>query len=87
MLDRAAAQVSIRIRLEPFLVFPALAGVRFPADAVHRDGQCLVGFLADGAKRHGSGGEALDDFFCGFDFFQRHRLVALLQLHQTAKRA
>src|SRR5206468_2683961 len=41
LLDRAAAERSIRVRLEAPRIFAALAGVRLPADAVHRDREIL----------------------------------------------
>ncbi len=50
LLDRAAAQVAIGIRLEARLVFAALAGIGFTADAVHGDRQRFVRFLADRAE-------------------------------------
>ena len=46
LLDGAAAPIAVRIALETRFVFPALARIRSPADAVHRDGQRLVRFLA-----------------------------------------
>ena len=47
-------------------VLAALAGVGLAADAVHGDGQALVGLLGDGAVAHGAGFESLDN--------GRHRL-------------
>ena len=52
-------QIAVRVRIEALFVLAAFAGVGSSADAVHRDGQRLVRFLADGAVRHGAGGEAL----------------------------
>ncbi len=46
-------------------VLAALARVALAADAVHGDGQGLVRLAADGAERHGAGGEALDDLLGG----------------------
>ena len=87
LLYGAAPQIAVRIGLEALFVFSAFAGVGLAADAVHGDGQSFVGFFADRPERHGAGGEALHDFFGGLDFFDRNRLVALLQLHQAAQRA
>ena len=87
LLDRAAAQIAVGIGLEARFVFAAFAGVRLAADAVHGDGQRLVRFLADGAERHGAGGEALDDLLGRLDFFERHGLVGFLELDQAAQRA
>ncbi len=76
LLDGAAAQIAVGVGLEALFVFPALAGVGLAADAVHGDGERLVRFLADGAEGHGAGGEALDDFAGGLDFFERDRTAA-----------
>src|SRR5579872_1702661 len=59
LLDGAAAKISVGVGLESCLVFSTFAGVGFAADAVHGDGQSLVGFLADGPERHGARGETL----------------------------
>ena len=61
LLDGAAPRIAVGVGSVAGLVLAALAGVGFAADAVHGDGQRLVGFLADGAEGHGAGGEALDD--------------------------
>ena len=87
LLDRAAPPVAVGIAREAGLVFAALAGVGLGADAVHGDRQRLVGFLADGAERHGAGGEALDDLGRRLDFLERHRRGGFLELHQAAQRA
>ncbi len=56
--------------METLLVLAALAGVGARAELVH--GQCkgLVGLLAQGAKRHGSRHEMLDDGLHGLHFGQ-----------------
>ncbi len=77
LLDGAAPQIAVGVALEALFVFAALAGVGLAADAVHGDGQRLVRFLADGAERHGAGGEALDDFAGRLHFFERHRVARL----------
>ena len=87
LLDGAAARVAVRVGLEARFVFAAFAGVGHAAEAVHGDGEGFVGFLADGAEAHGAGGEALDDFLGGLDFFDWNRRVAVLQLEQAAKGA
>src|SRR5438094_597150 len=50
-LATPAATVTTPITVGVFavalLIFAALAGIRLPSDAVHRDSECLVGFLAD----------------------------------------
>ena len=80
-------QIAVCVGLEALFVFAALAGVRLAANAVHGDGQRLVRFLADRAKRHRAGGEALHDFLRRLDFFKRHWFARLLDLHQAAQRA
>src|SRR6185312_8535081 len=55
LLDGAAAQVAVGIGLEAILVFPALAGVRFSANAVHGDGERLVRFFTNRTKGHCAG--------------------------------
>ena len=50
LLDRAAAKIAIRIGTETRFVLAAFTGVRLAADAIHRDGERLVRFLADGTE-------------------------------------
>ena len=52
--------------METVAVLAALAGVASRAQLVHGQGQRLVGFLADGAERHGSRDEMADDVFHRF---------------------
>ena len=73
-------EIAVGVALEALFVFAAFAGVRHAAEAVHGDGQRLVRLLADGAEAHGAGGEALDDLLGRLDFFDRNRLVGVLQL-------
>ena len=87
LLDRATPPVAIGIACKALFVFPALAGIGLPADAVHRNGQRLVRLFADGPERHGAGGEALHDFPGRLHFFDRHRLLRQLELHQAAQGA
>ena len=87
LLHRAAAQIAVGVALEALFVFAALAGVRHAAKTVHRNRQRLVRLLADGAVAHGAGCEALHDLLGWLDFFDRDRLVGVLQLEQTAQRA
>ena len=68
LLDRRTHRIAVGHRLEAFRVFAAFAGVRFAADAVHRDRQRGVRFPADRAIAHRAGGKALDDFDRRFDF-------------------
>ena len=68
-------------------IFAAFAGVALAADAVHRDGERLVRFLADGAVAHRAGLEALDDAVDRFDFLDGNRLVGPFEIEQAAQGA
>src|SRR5206468_1355948 len=61
LLDRAAAPVAVGVAAVAPRVLTAFPGVRLAADAVHRDRQRGVRFLADRSVRHRPGREALDD--------------------------
>ena len=74
LLDRAAPRVAVRVAAIPRGIFSAFAGVRLAAEPVHRDGDGLVGFLADRAVRHRTGGKPLEDRLGGLDLFDRDRL-------------
>ena len=80
LLYGAAAQIAVLVALEAVFVLAAFAGVGHAADAVHGDGESLVSLLADRSEAHGAGGEALDDLFCGLDFFDWNRLSAYFSL-------
>src|SRR5260370_33745396 len=87
LLYGTAAKIAPLVGLEAFFVFSALARVGFAADPIHSDSQSFVGFLADRSERHGAGGKAFHNFLRGLYFFERYRLVTLLQLHQAAEGA
>jgi hypothetical protein len=70
---------------EAIRVFAALAGVALAADAVHRDRERLVRFLADRAVRHGAGLETLQDVLDRLDLVERHGIAAF-QVQQAAQR-
>ena len=72
---------------EALFVLAAFAGVGSSADLVHGSGQRLVRLLADGAERHGAGGEPLHDLARRLDLFERHGMLPLLQLDQPTQRA
>ena len=68
-------------------VLPALAGVRFAADPVHRHCERGVCFGRNRAERHRAGGEALDDLRRGLDLGQRDGLGRVgAELEQAAER-
>jgi hypothetical protein len=82
-LDRDALELVAIARR----VFAAFTGVALAADAVHGHGQRGVGLGGDGAQRHGTGGEALDDFLGRLDLVDRNRLGRVdLELEQAAQR-
>ena len=86
LLDRAAAEVAVRIAHEARGILAALAGVALAADAVHRDGEIFVRLLADRSERHRAGLEALDDLAGRLDFFERYRRPIRIELEQRAQR-
>ena len=86
LLDGRVLRVAVLEQLETLGVFAAFARVALAADAVHRDRQRLVCFLADRAVRHCAGLEALHDAFDRLDFFERNG-IAGLELQQAAQRA
>ena len=86
LLDGRAPQVAVVVAREAPRVLPALARVRAPAEAVHGDGQRLVGLGGDRAQRHRAGGEALDDLLGRLDLVQRDRLAIAAEGQQPAQR-
>jgi hypothetical protein len=84
LLDGAAALGVV----QALGVLAALSGVAAPAEAVHRDGERLVGLGADRAERHRAGVEALHDLAHRLDLVDRHRRAdALLQPEQAPQGA
>ena len=75
LFDGGASRIAIGQRHEPVRFLAAFAGIRFAADAVHRDGQRGVRLAGDRAERHGAGREALDDFGGGLDLFDWDRVA------------
>ena len=62
------------------------ARVASSTDAVHGDGEGLVGLTADTPKRHGAGAKAFYDLRRGFHFFERDG-SAFLKFQQAAQRS
>src|SRR5574337_2070545 len=85
LLDGAATPVAVGIRREAGRVLTPLSGIRPGAQPVHGNGQRLVGLLADGAVRHGPGGEALEDRLGGLNLFYWNRLLGALDLEQPSE--
>ena len=73
LFDGAVFRVAVRFENVTRRIFAAFAGVAFAADAVHRDGQRFVRFLADRAVGHRAGFEAFQDGFDRFNFFDGNR--------------
>ena len=68
-------------------ILAAFTGVALASDSVHGHSENRVGFCRDGPERHGAGCEALHNFFCRFDLFQRNRLRRInIKFHQAAQR-
>ncbi len=86
LLHRAAPPVAVVVADVTRLVLAALTGVALAADAVHRNRQCLVGFLADRAEGHRAGRETVQDRLDRFDLVERHRLCGVLQIEQATNR-
>ena len=72
LLDRRAA-LGVHQAVD---VLATLAGVGATAEPVHRDGERLVGFLADRAVGHRAGVEPLDDLADRLDLVDRDRAGA-----------
>ena len=74
LLDLRAHAVAVGERLVPRRVLAPLAAVAPPAEAVHGDGDRLVGLLADGAEGHGRRDEAGEDLLGGLHLLEGDRL-------------
>ncbi len=81
LLAVAAGEAQIAL-----LAFAAFAGVAASADAVHRDGQVLVGLGADAAKAHGAGGKAPHDVAGGLDLGERDPSLGRDQVPEPPQR-
>ena len=86
LLDGTVLGVAVRLQDVAGRVFPALAGIAAPADAVHGDRQRLVRLLADRAVGHGSGLEASADRLHRLHLFDGYaRCAVQVKLQQTAQ--
>ena len=85
LLDIGIFRVAVRQRHKPLRVFAAFARIALRADAVHRDRQRFVCFLADRAERHGARRKAFDDLLGGLHFLDRNRRLGELKFQQPAK--
>jgi len=69
-------------------ILAAFAGVRLGAEAVHGDGQGLVGLARDRAVAHRARLEAANDRLDWLHLVDRERMaVVRLEIHQAAQRA
>ena len=84
LLDGAVLGVAVGERDEPLRVLTAFAGVALAADAVHGDGQGLMGFFTDRAEGHGAGCEAPDDLLRRLDVIQREGLRQGFELQESS---
>src|SRR5439155_9249376 len=85
--SEARAQRLARLhRRVALAVLAALAGVRLPADAVHRHREGGVRFDRDRTVRHRAGRKTLYYLGCGLDLLDRNRLHAIdTEFEQTAE--
>ena len=83
--DGAGAAFAVGVRRVAFGIFAAFAGVAHAADAVHGDGDGLMGLRAQRAETHGAADEMLQDAFDGFHFVQRDGLFRFAELQQVAQ--
>ena len=65
------------------IIFAAFTCIATRAEFVHGQCQCLVGFDAERAKRHGSRHEVLHDALHGFYLVDRSRLSSLLKFEEV----
>ena len=72
LFDGAVGPVAIFETLESAGILATLSTVRLAANAVHRNGQCLVSLGTKSTKRHSSRGETAADFLDGFNLIKRH---------------
>ena len=86
LLDLGVLAVARRVELVADRILAPLARVAPAAEAVHGDGERLVGFLRDRAVRHRAGGKPLHDFLGGLHLLERDRLLSPLEVEQTPQR-
>ena len=73
LLDRGVFAVAVGLELVADRILAPFARVRAAAEAVHGNGEGLVGLLRNRAIRHGAGRKPLDDLLRGLDLLERHR--------------
>ena len=86
LLDGGVLGVTVSQRGLATRILAALARVGTAMQAVHGDGHALMGFLADGAVRHGTGVKAADDAERGLHLVECHRSAAAgIKVQQVAQ--
>ena len=85
LLDGAAAEIAVVVGGEAAGILAALSGVAAATDAVHGDGERLVGLGADRAERHRPGGEAGEDAGDRLDLLDGNGLAVGAELHEAAE--
>ena len=90
LLDRRTHGIAVFHRHESVGFFTTFAGVRLPANSVHRNSEIGMGLAADRPEGHRTGGKSFDDIDSRFDLVQRHGRAAgfcrRLQTEQTTQR-
>src|SRR5207249_749416 len=79
LFDGGVFRIAVRFPDVPGRVFAAFAGIAPAADAVHRDGERFVRFLADRTVTHRAGLETFDDGVHRLDLLDGQRLRRELQ--------
>ena len=89
LLNRRAFGVAVGQRIEALGIFATFASVALAAEAIHRDGQALVGLGGDGAETHRTGTKTLHDFAGRLDVVNGDwaAVDAFFEFHQPAQRA
>ncbi len=85
LFDCRTLRVAVGQHHVAFGVFAAFAGVALAADAVHGHGECFVGFGADRAITHRTGGKPFHDVAYRFHFVNRHGHRSRRERKQTAQ--
>src|SRR5581483_6560283 len=87
LFNGATARIATGQWNEARFVFAAFACIGTATNAIHCNRNRFMRFGADGAERHRSGSEALDDLRSRLYFFDRNRWRCESKLDQAAQRA
>ena len=80
LLDGRAFVKSVRSDGETLDILTAFTGIGFSVKVVHGDGQCLMGFLGDGAVGHGSGLKPAHNLVHALHFFNGHTFFRIVKV-------